>query len=157
MFICLLGASLPLFSGGNTTGDFRLALLGTIPFSDLKDRGASTGIGASVAWRCWQMSESSSVQLLLEHRIYSTKPGQASLTDAGFDIQSRIHGGFYSRIGLTAERIDLTGMPGTTRLGGIFGFGFRGRSAFGVEIYEFHSASSTPSINTLNVALTWSF
>lgn len=154
----LAGTSLSLIAGDRGASNaFQVGLVGSFPLSNFKDRTGSSGLGISAGWGFWKMSADSTANTFLEYRTYSANSGHATLADLGFDIQWKIQGGFYTRLGLSAERIHQPNANDTTKLGGIFGFGYRSKGSVGAEVYETHLASSNPSATTLNIAVTWSF
>ena len=135
----------------------RASLIGSFPLSDLKDQTSTSGFGLSAGWSFWQMSPSCRLGAYVAFRSYSSRTGRANLSDAGLDLRTTIQGGFYNRIAIGAERIQLPGTPATTKLGGEFGFGYRFKVPIGIEVYESRIAASSPSNSALNVAVSWYF
>lgn len=153
----LLGAASTLLAADPPQTGFWAGVVGGFPLSDFKDRTSTSGPGISAGWSFWQIAPGSALGLYLEHRSFASNPARATLTDLGFDLRGSIHGGFYDRFGLSAERVDVPGTKATTKLGGRFGVGYRFDSPLGIEIYTSHLAASRPPATTINVAVLWAF
>jgi hypothetical protein len=145
------------YAQGRTDLGLQASLIGSFPQSDLKDQTSTSGFGLSISWSFWQMSPNCQLGAYVEHRTYSTHAERANLSDAGLNLLTTIRGGFYNRIAIGAERVDLPGATATTKLGGEFGFGYRFKSSLGVEVYESRLAASSPSSTALNLAVSWYF
>lgn len=147
-----------LLAGGAPEHPFRIGIVGAFPLSDFKDRTSGAGVGLSAGWAFWQVSPGSTLGLRLAHRTFGTPTDRATVTDAGFDLCTRIRGGFYDRISLgAAARVDLPGQSATTKLAGEFGIGYRFEVPVGLEVYHARLAASAPPSATVNVAVSWYF
>ena len=123
LVLCACFHSIALRAEAPAVESFRVGILGSSPLGGFKDLASSSaGFGVAAGWRFWDMSPDCRVGLFLEHRVYSTATDRAALTDLGFDLRTRIRGGFYNRLGLGGERVDFPGDRTTTKLGGVFGF-----------------------------------
>jgi len=156
--LCACLSPIILRAGVPSVESIRAGFTISAPLGGFKDIASSlAGFGVAAGWRFWDMSPDCRVGLFLEHRVYSTATDRAALTDLGFDLRTRIRGGFYNRLGLSGERVVFPGDRTTTKLGGVFGFGYRTSGPLGFELYTTHLAASRPSATTLNVAVTWHF
>lgn len=158
LILCICFSPIVLRADAPSPEPFRVGILGSVPLAGFKDvASSSAGFGISAGWRFWKMSPSCRAGVYLEHRTFSTDTDQANLTDLGFDLHTHIHGGFYNRLGLSGERVDFPGVRATTKLGGVFGFGYRTSGSLGFEVYTTHLAASRPSATTINAAVLWHF
>ncbi|WP_257313428.1 hypothetical protein [Geothrix fuzhouensis] len=158
LVLCVCFHSMALRAEAPAAESFRVGILGSAPLGGFKDLASSSaGFGVAAGWRFWDMSPDCRVGLFLEHRVYSTATDRAALTDLGVDLRTRIRGGFYNRLGLGGERVDFPGDRTTTKLGGVFGFGYRTSGPLGFELYTTHLAASHPSATTLSAAVMWHF
>jgi hypothetical protein len=146
-----------LLAGGAPERPFRVGILGAFPLSDFKDRTSGSGVGLSAGWALWQMTPDTTLGLRLAHRSFATPTDRATVTDAGFDLCTRVRGGFYDRFAIGAARVDLPGRPATTKLAGEFGIGYRFEVPVGLEVYHARLAASEPPSATVNVAVSWYF
>jgi hypothetical protein len=131
--------------------------VGAFPLSDVPDRTSGAGVGLSAGWTFWQVSPGGTLGLRLAHRTFGTPTDRATVTDAGFDLCTRIRGGFYDRFSLGAARVDLPGQSATTKLAGEFGIGYRFEVPVGLEVYHTRLAASAPPSATVNLAVSWYF
>ncbi|WP_243318925.1 hypothetical protein [Geothrix paludis] len=136
---------------------FRVGLVASFPISDFKDSTSSAGPGISAGWSFWTISPNTSAGMYLENGWYSADSGTAVLTNLGFEMRSRLNGGFYDRYGIGAVRVKAPTSEATIKLGGVFGFGYRFSDAVGIELYGAFLASSQPPASTLNMAVVWNF
>lgn len=146
-----------LLAGGAPERPFRVGILGAFPLSDFKDQTTRAGVGLSAGWAFWQMTPGATLGLRLAHRSFTTPTDRATVTDAGFDLCTRIRGGFYDRFAIGAARVDVPGQPATTKLAGEFGIGYRFGASVGLEVYHASLAASKPPSATVNVAVSWYF
>lgn len=150
-FIC--GLLHPLYSGEVAVEKkIKIGVLSSLPMGSFRDNTTQNGLGLDLGIHLTSISPSTDFGIFAEYKKFTTNPRETNLAQFGFDFRTRINSHFYARYGLSAVNLKINNADRTTKLGGIFGFGYNLSKQYEIEIYESKLASSTIKVTSINLA-----